>query len=289
MISSVQREILGALIELYEKRKETIRGEDIAELLHRTPGTVRNQMQTLKALGYVDGVPGPRGGYTPAMKAYEALGMEMIEKPSTVYVYRDGEMIEGLSVQKIVFSQVSHPTECKAVITILGDTRKLSDHDVITVGPTPVNHVILKGEVIGRDDSRREILIAAHSITSIPKGKVADVATRRLVSFTSNTQIRECAKKLIEKRINAAPVIDGGRLTGIITVTEIVRAVARGRKDGTVGDIAVKIPLTIDKNSEIIDCVEKMRRYDVGRLIVMSKEKPVGIITRTDILMRMLE
>jgi len=289
MISSVQREILGALIELYEKKKETIRGEDIAELLHRTPGTVRNQMQTLKALGYVDGVPGPRGGYTPAMKAYEALGMEMIEKPSTVYVYRDGEMIEGLSVQKIVFSQVSHPTECKAVITILGDTRKLGDHDVITVGPTPVNHVILKGEVIGRDDSRREILIAAHSITSIPKGKVADVATRRLVSFTSNTRIRECAKKLIEKRINAAPVIDGGRLTGIITVTEIVRAVARGRKDGTVGDIAVKIPLTIDKNSEIIDCVEKMKRYDVGRLIVMSKEKPVGIITRTDILMRMLE
>jgi predicted transcriptional regulator len=288
MISSIHREILDVLIELYEKKKETVKGEDIAELLHRTPGTVRNQMQTLRALGYVDGIPGPKGGYTPALKAYESLGIDVIDKPSVVRIYRDGELVEGVHVQKMVFTQLPHPTDCRAMITVMGDTRKLKDHDFITVGPTPVNHVILKGEVVGRDDNRREILIAAQSITSIPKGKVAGVATRRLVSFTSGISIQECAKKLMEKRISAAPIIDNGELTGIITVSEIVRAVAGGRGSDKVGDIAVKEPLTIEEDSEIIECVEKMRKYDVGRLIVLSKGKPVGIITRTDILMRML-
>lgn len=289
MIGPIQREILGALIELYEKKKGTIKGEDIGEVLNRTPGTIRNQMQTLRALGYVEGIPGPRGGYIPAMKAYEAIGVGMIKKPSTVYVYKDGRLIEGLGVQKMVFTQVPHPTECKAVITVLGDSRKIKDNDFIKIGPTPVNHVILKGKVIGRDDTMREILISASSITSMPKGKVRTVATRRLISFTSNTSIQECAKKLIENRISAAPVIDRGKLTGIVTVAEIVRGVARGNCYGNIGNIAVKTPLTIDKDVEIIECVEKMRKYDVGRLIVMDKGKPVGIITRTDILLRMLE
>ena len=78
---SIQRETKDNMARslIGKKIKETIKGEDISAMLNRTPGTIRNQMQTLKALGYVDGVPGPKGGYIPAMKAYEALELEMIK------------------------------------------------------------------------------------------------------------------------------------------------------------------------------------------------------------------
>jgi len=289
MTSSTQREILEALIQLYEKRREAVKGEDISALLHRNPGTIRNQMQTLKALGYVDGVPGPKGGYSPAMKAYEALDMEVIKEPYIVPVYRDGKRIEGVSVQKIVFTKVMHPTECVSLITVLGDSRQIQEHDVITVGPTPVNHVIVRGEVIGRDDSRREIRMSSQSITSIPKGKVLEVMSKRLIQISPDASIRECAKTLIEKRIRAAPVIDHGKLVGIITEGEIVRAVSQGQEDSLVGDVAVREPLTVESGARLIECIEKMKKHDVGRLIVTNRGRTVGMVTRTDILLRMLQ
>jgi len=60
-LTPIQKEILTALINLYRTKKHAIKGEDIAELIERNPGTVRNQMQSLKALGLVEGVPGPKG------------------------------------------------------------------------------------------------------------------------------------------------------------------------------------------------------------------------------------
>jgi transcriptional regulator len=288
MISPTQREILEALIELYEKKKETVKGEDISAMLHRTPGTIRNQMQTLKAMGYVDGVPGPKGGYIPAMKAYEALEIEMLNKPHIVNIFRDGKPVEGITVQRIEFTSVANPNECMSRVTIVGDTRKIMEHDVIKVGPTPANHIILTGEVVGRDDIRRELRIASHSISSIPKGKVIDIAAKNLISFTPETKLKECAKTLIDKRIRAAPVLKDGKLLGIITETEIVRAYAAGCSDKKVGDVAIKNPMTIDGDARLIEAIERMTKYDIGRLIVTKGEKPAGMITKTDILLRML-
>ena len=289
MISPTQREILEALIELYEKKKETVKGEDISAMLNRTPGTIRNQMQTLKALGYVDGVPGPKGGYIPAMKAYEALELEMINKPHIVNIFRDGKPIEGINVQRIEFTSVQNPDECMSRVTIVGDTRKIMEHDIIKVGPTPANHIILTGEVVGRDDIRRELRIASHSISSIPKGKVIEIAAKNVISFSPETKLKECAKTLIEKKIRAAPVIKDGKLLGIITETEIVRAYAAGNLEKKVGDVAIKNPMTIDGEARLIDAIERMTKYDIGRLIVTKGEKIACMITKTDILIRMLK
>lgn len=289
MIGTAQREILEALIELYDKKKDSVKGEDISQVLKRSPGTIRNQMQTLRALGYVDGVPGPKGGYTPSMKAYSVLGIEPVEKPHQVPIYRENKRIEGVSAHKIMFIKVTHPSECRAVISIIGDTRRIEDGDIIKIGPTPVNHVIIKGMVTGRDDVKREILVDTHSITSIPKGKVGDLATRKLISITSDLNVKECCKVLLKNRINAAPIIDNGKLKGIITVGEIVRAVANDKRDVKVKDIAIKDIFTIGKEAKLLTCIKKMEKLDVGRLIVTENENPVGIITRTDILQRMVK
>jgi hypothetical protein len=289
MISPTQREILVALIELYEKKKDTVKGEDISSMLKRTPGTIRNQMQTLKALGYVDGVPGPKGGYIPAMKAYEALEMEVVNKPYIVNVFRDGKPIEGVTVQKIEFTSVQNPNDCMSRVTIVGDTRKIMEHDIIKVGPTPSNHIILTGEVVGRDDMRRELRIASHSISSIPKGSVSEIAAKNVVFFSPDARLKDCAKTLIDKKIRAAPVMKDGKLLGIITESEIVKAYAGGNPEKKAGDVAIKNPMTIDADARLIDAIERMTKYGVGRLIVVKGEKVTGMITKTDILQRMLK
>ena len=60
-LSLIQKDILITLISLYQKHSHPIKGEDIADVIKRNPGTIRNQMQSLKAIGLVDGVPGSEG------------------------------------------------------------------------------------------------------------------------------------------------------------------------------------------------------------------------------------
>ena len=74
-LSLIQRDILITLITLYHQHSHSIKGEEIADRIQRNPGTVRNQMQALKAIGLVDGVPGPKGGYIPTALAYNELNL----------------------------------------------------------------------------------------------------------------------------------------------------------------------------------------------------------------------
>ena len=75
-LTTVQRDILTALINIHRVEGRAVKGEEIAELIDRNPGTIRNQMQSLKALNLVEGVPGPKGGYKATGAAYEALNIE---------------------------------------------------------------------------------------------------------------------------------------------------------------------------------------------------------------------
>ena len=56
MLNKSQYKTLASLIDLYEEKKTSVRGEEIADRTSRTPGTIRNQMQILHALGYVEGI-----------------------------------------------------------------------------------------------------------------------------------------------------------------------------------------------------------------------------------------
>ena len=53
-LSLIQKDILITLITLYHQHSHPIKGEEIADVIKRNPGTVRNQMQALKAIGLVD-------------------------------------------------------------------------------------------------------------------------------------------------------------------------------------------------------------------------------------------
>ena len=61
---------------------------------------------------------------------------------------------------------------------------------------------------------------------------VADVMTRDVLSQLSGTTLKKAAQYMLEKGIHRILVIDEGELQGIVTVTDIVRAVAEERLKG---------------------------------------------------------
>jgi len=147
-LSLIQKDILITLISLYHQHSQPVKGEEIAEVIRRNPGTVRNQMQALKAIGLVDGTPGPKGGYNPTAQAYKALNLDISEKEYDVKISRNGEVVPGVKVVEIAFTTLCHPDICRANATIRGSVKVFEIGDQVTIGPTPVNKLLIRGEVL---------------------------------------------------------------------------------------------------------------------------------------------
>jgi acetoin utilization protein AcuB len=56
----------------------------------------------------------------------------------------------------------------------------------------------------------------------LDKVKVRQIMTRRLYTISSSASIEEAALLLREKKIGCLPVVDGGKLVGILTETDII-------------------------------------------------------------------
>ncbi len=158
-LTSSQRDILSALVNLHREREDAVKGETIAEEVGRNPGTIRNQMQSLKALQLVEGVPGPKGGYRPTSRAFEALDLQKFDEPASTPLFLEGKRQQSLNVQEIDLTSVHHPELCRAEIRVQGSIRDIHDGDSIRVGPTPLSKLLIEGAVDGRDESANTLIL----------------------------------------------------------------------------------------------------------------------------------
>ncbi len=154
-----QRSILSALVNLYTEREDAVKGEAIAEEIDRNAGTIRNQMQSLKALQLVEGVPGPKGGYKPTPAAFDVLDIQQVDDPAWVKLSREGELLDDVNVVQIELASVHHPSMCRAEVKVRGSLRNLHEGDFVTVGPTPLYKLRLQGTVDGKDESNNRLIL----------------------------------------------------------------------------------------------------------------------------------
>ena len=283
-LTPIQKEILTALINLYRTRKQAIKGEDIAEIIKRNPGTVRNQMQSLKALGLVEGVPGPKGGYKATGATYRALSLSELDKETTVPIRRNDELIENATASEISFTTVRHPDLCNATVHVIGDIRKFDVGDGIVIGPTPVNKLMIRGSVIGRDDTENSILFVIQEMISLPKKPVKNYIKENPITIPAAATIQEASRILVKNNIHGAPVKDKDGIVGVVTLTDIGKTLAEGKTSLKIKDIMSKDIISVDGEMPLYEVVKVFNKEKVGRLMVKINGELTGIISKTDIL-----
>lgn len=289
-LTQPQKEIMMSLIELYEKNKCLIKSKDIAKRTGRNEGTIRNIMPNLRSSGLVEAVPGPKGGYMPTSKAYEIFSIPRQFRTTSVPIRKESGENTAVIVTDILFRSVNSPDFCHVILKVLGDTSQLNLGENLVVGPTPSGRMVIEGKMVGRDEIHGEILLEVINIVSIPKERVRNLMSKRLISIPSNMPIKEAAGILYREFIRSAPVIDGSNLVGMITSSDVARCVSEDKLNITVGEATTRRPVTIGLDEDILVAMNKMRRSSIGRLVVIDNEgKPVGIITRTDLLSRILK
>ncbi|MCD6514177.1 MAG: CBS domain-containing protein [Candidatus Odinarchaeota archaeon] len=281
-----QREILEALVTLYNKKKRMIRSKELADYLNKDESSIKSVVSALKALGFVESKSGPEGGYIPTAK-----GREFLKKPTTIGYEVIQLKINGkpsdISIVEIDFLDLTSVVESKAILRLIGNIYKLKAGDKVKFGPTPSTRLIVEGEVIEKDDLRKEIIIRITTMTSIPREIAKNIMSKNLISFSPNDSLRYVADVLYSRNIRGGPVIEDGKIVGLITTSEIAKALKEGSLDAKVSDYIRKDVHVVNENEDILNVIKKMVSLNVGRLIVIDSEgKTIGIVTRTDILKR---
>ncbi|MBI2879272.1 MAG: CBS domain-containing protein [Candidatus Rokubacteria bacterium] len=67
----------------------------------------------------------------------------------------------------------------------------------------------------------------------LAKLTVGEVMSRQLITVGPDRPVEEAAERMLDHRIGALPVLEGGRLVGILTETDLLRAFVHARTAGT--------------------------------------------------------
>jgi hypothetical protein len=289
MFTPVQKEILQILIDLYKKSNyRPVKGEEIASVMNRNPGTIRNQMQYLRSLHIVEGISGPKGGYKPTLEAYQTLNINVADEEATVPIFKKGKKVEDVTVTKIEFDSIPHPAGCEAAINVMGNIKQFNLGEELRVGPTPVNKLVINGKIVGRDDTDNILLLDVGDLQSIPNRSVLEIASQNLITLDPSMDIKEAAWILSNNGIDGAPVMKGPEILGILTLTDITRAIANKEEDLRITKLMSKYIKTVKHDVKLPKVIETLNKNKIGRLIVVDeKGNPLGIVTKTDIINRM--
>jgi len=117
---------------------------------------------------------------------------------------------------------------------------------------------------------------------------VSDVMTRSLVTSNMNSNLLDCAKKIVRKKVGGVLIVDGKKLKGFISSQDILWALIKNPKADLSKvealDISPKKIITIRPSASISEAIEKIKRFKFYRLPVVEKGEVLGMITIRDIL-----
>jgi CBS domain-containing protein len=114
---------------------------------------------------------------------------------------------------------------------------------------------------------------------------VRDVMSTTLLTVEATEPLAQAAAQMDARHVGAALVLNGERLTGILTERDVLRAVASGGVEGTqVGAWMTHDPETIEPGDTTGRAAALMIHGGFRHLPVMEGGRPVGIVSIRDLM-----
>lgn len=97
--------------------------------------------------------------------------------------------------------------------------RRMSDYGVGAL-------IVLEGEqlagIVSERDYARKVVLQGRQSKETP---VADIMTREVVTAAPTLTVRDCMKLMTERKIRHLPVLDGGRVIGMLSIGDLVKQI----------------------------------------------------------------
>lgn len=117
---------------------------------------------------------------------------------------------------------------------------------------------------------------------------VSEVMTRDPFTVKPDTNLLECARKMVRKRVGSILITEKKKLFGFISQRDILWAIVKkSRKDLTdikAMDISPKKLGTVKPDVTVREVIKRMNKLKFDRLPVVHEGNLVGIVTAKDVL-----
>jgi acetoin utilization protein AcuB len=124
---------------------------------------------------------------------------------------------------------------------------------------------------------------------------VARRMKRDLVTVRPDAPLPEAARLLKANRIHHLPVVEGERLLGIVTDTDLRNAMLREAGEGgegsprSVAEVMTRNVVTLSPEDTIDDAMLVLSHRRFGALPVVDRGRLVGIVAKTDVLSALID
>jgi CBS domain-containing protein len=115
---------------------------------------------------------------------------------------------------------------------------------------------------------------------------IKDVMTSEVRACEPSATVVDAAKIMAQEDVGPVPVVEDGRLTGIVTDRDItVRVVAEDRDPSstTIGEIASTKLVTVSPDDDLETALKLLAENQVRRIPVVEGDRLVGIVAQADI------
>ena len=110
---------------------------------------------------------------------------------------------------------------------------------------------------------------------------VSSAMTKELVVIHLTSDLRDAARIMLEFGFSSLPVVDEGEIIGLITKTDVIKALTDSNK--TIDAFYTRNPLLTNPGSTVVSANKLMRDNKVHRLLVTNNGMLEGIVTERDI------
>lgn len=146
---------------------------------------------------------------------------------------------------------------------------------------------------------------------------VRDAMTTDVLAFAPTDPVEEAMRQLVDRGVDAAPVVEGGRVVGLLSTGDLIVSEGqvhvptvitllgaswelpgerhkfeedlRRALGGTVADVMTKDPKTIGPDATLEDAATELHVNDISRLPVVDGDGALlGILARGDIIRAMI-
>lgn len=131
--------------------------------------------------------------------------------------------------------------------------------------------------------------------------KLRDIMTRDVVTAAPDMTIREAMELLSERHVSGAPVVDGGKVVGVFSASDLLAFLAdlsdttpsltfsrrKGRttplEDVTVEDVMTRKIQALLPDSSVEEAAAFMGKKQIHRVLVMDGDVLLGIVSTSDV------
>ena len=174
------------------------------------------------------------------------------------------------------------------VITITPNETAVSAAEVMSANGVSGIVVVDNGSVVGIATERDFLAKISGKDTDLSRTTVGEIMSRPVESVSPDVSILDASALMEARHIKRLPVLAGKRLVGIVTQTDLTRALTSYFVWKDVSEIMSMDVATIQAQATVEQAAEIMHSHSISCIVALEGNRVRGVLTERDLLKRVV-